>query len=65
VGLRAGLDAGTRRKILCLCRGSTLHSEFLIVSTSYMTHDIFKTIKIVFNFSILFNKRCVKTKIVK
>jgi hypothetical protein len=24
VGLRAGLDAGARRKILCLCRGSNL-----------------------------------------
>jgi hypothetical protein len=27
LGLRAGLDAGARRKILCSCQGSKMHIE--------------------------------------
>jgi hypothetical protein len=37
VGPRAGLDAGVRRKILCLCRGS----KFLV--ERYLKTELFKT----------------------
>jgi hypothetical protein len=39
VGPRAGLDAGARRKILCLCRGSNPDHSQTLYCLSYRNHD--------------------------
>jgi hypothetical protein len=42
VGLRAGLDAGARRKILCPCRGSNLDHPIVQPVVRHCTHYCLK-----------------------
>jgi hypothetical protein len=49
VGPRAGLDAGARRKILCLCRGSNLDRPIV--------QPVVLSIRIVKNYQVFVGRR--------